>query len=209
MGLELKNFHTFGDSHSSFGWRKIDGIKKNHLGPVLCYSFGKEGLKRLNIKSPKYGVKDGDSVCFSFGEIDCRCHVHKYDTKETPYNVIIDNMVENYLKAIKENVLQFKKLNVFVFNVVPPLKDNHLVVIKNKNNKKNPFPFLGDEKQRKTYVNYFNQKLKDGCLDYGYIFLDVYKDYSDEEGFLLEKHSDGHVHIDNPIYIKKFLNKYE
>jgi hypothetical protein len=33
--------HTFGDSHSRSGW---SGIMNHHLGPVLCYSFGKEKL---------------------------------------------------------------------------------------------------------------------------------------------------------------------
>ena len=36
---ENYSIHTFGDSHSQFGWN--DNIKKHHLGPILCYSFGK------------------------------------------------------------------------------------------------------------------------------------------------------------------------
>ncbi len=203
MELGKVKIHTFGDSHSSFGWKKLHGIKTNHIGPILCYTFGKHGLNKLNIK--KYNVKEGDYVCFSFGEIDCRCHVHKHITKDRDYKDVIDDLIELYFNSIELNIKQFNSLRVLVYNIAPPLKDSHRVVIKNKNVQNNPFPFLGNENQRKDYVNYFNQKLKKYCLKYDYIFLDVYGKYSDENGFLYDKYSDGHVHIDNPIFIKEFL----
>lgn len=206
MVLDLSRLHTFGDSHSSYGWSNIDGVKINHLGAILCHSFGKHHLNRLNIKN--HGVEDDDYVCFCFGEIDCRCHIKKYDTEQKPYNLVIDELIDLYFEAIKKNVLQFNKLNILVFSITPPLKDDHPVVIKNKNIENNPFPFLGNEKERKSYVQYFNQKLKEKCSTYGYTFLNVYDDYSDKEGFLLYDYSDGHVHIDNPVHIKNFLNNY-
>ena len=78
--------HTFGDSHargdtgkrcSIAGWQYCDNVAAHWLGAILCYSFGKENLDRCNISDEKYNVKDGDSVVFSFGEIDCRCHINK------------------------------------------------------------------------------------------------------------------------------------
>jgi hypothetical protein len=41
------SIHTIGDSHSSNGWH---GVINHHLGPVLCYSFGKEKLNRCDIR---------------------------------------------------------------------------------------------------------------------------------------------------------------
>ena len=63
--------HIFGDSHASniySGWNYCTNVISHHLGSILCYSFGKDKLKRCNIK--KYGLKNGDSVIFCFGEID-------------------------------------------------------------------------------------------------------------------------------------------
>ena len=62
--------HTIGDSHSYEGW---SGIVHNHLGPLLCYTFGKEKLNRCDIRN--FNIKDGDTVVFCLGEIDCRCHI--------------------------------------------------------------------------------------------------------------------------------------
>lgn len=61
------SIHTFGDSHASniSGWKNCDNIKAHHLGPVLCYSFGKENLNRCNIE--KFDIKENDSVVFCFG----------------------------------------------------------------------------------------------------------------------------------------------
>jgi hypothetical protein len=53
----------------------IPNINIHHLGVVLCYSIGIGGLNRINIKN--FNVEDRDIVIFSFGEIDCRCHIKK------------------------------------------------------------------------------------------------------------------------------------
>ena len=53
------------------------------------------------------------------------------------------------------------------------------------------FPYLGTDEERKMYVLYFNEKLKEKCAEYGYVFFDVYDKYVDVEGFLDEELSDG------------------
>jgi len=47
--------------------------------------------------------------------------------------------------------------------------------------------------------------LKEQCLLNDFIFFDIYDKYTDDRGFLKNELSDGNVHIDNPIYIKEFL----
>ena len=64
------SIYTFGDSHASIkysGWWECDNVITHHLGGVLCYSFGKDKLKRCNISN--YNLEDGDSVIFCFCEI--------------------------------------------------------------------------------------------------------------------------------------------
>ena len=40
----------------------------------------------------------------------------------------------------------------------------------------------------------------------GYIFIDIYNDYSDENGFLDKRLSDGNVHIYDSRYLENFLS---
>jgi hypothetical protein len=187
--------HTFGDSHSRFGWN--DKVNKHHIGPVLCYSFGRERLHRCNIKN--YDVKDGDFVIFCFGEIDCRCHIHKYVTSTNTYQNIIDYLIFNYMEAVKENVKDMN-IKVGVYSVVPTIQKGTVY--------ENPeYPYLGTDEDRKNYVRYFNKKLEEKCQENGYIFFNVHK-YYEVDGFLNKDLSDGEVHIRDGIYIDKVLSEH-
>ncbi len=193
--------HVFGDSHSDFAWRKCQNVITHHIGPVLCYSFGKDNLKRCDIS--KHNIKDGDTVIFSFGEIDCRCHIHKHISNKKTYQMIIDNIINNYIDAIKINInnSNIKLKNVGIYNIVPPIQKNNTV--------ENPeFPYIGSDDDRKLYVLYFNQELKKKCIENNWIFVDIYDKYTDKNGFLNKELSDGNVHINDERYLNEFINKY-
>ena len=189
------SIHTFGDSHSNNGWTQI----LNHdLGPLLCYSFGKEKLNRCDIRN--YNIKDGDTIIFCLGEIDCRCHIHKHITETTTYQDIINKIVNNYFKAIQLNIItsQIKFKNVCVYNVVPPIQ-------KYNTYEQKAMPFLGTDEERKSYVLYFNKILKEKCIENNFIFFDIYDKYLDINGFLRKDLSDDNVHIKNGKYITDFI----
>ena len=189
--------HTFGDSHSKFGFESINNININHIGPVLCHSFGLDKLKKLNIEN--YGVKNNDSVIFCFGEIDCRCHIHKYINDENSYMDIIDDIIDNYIDAILENIFQYTNINVYIYNIVPP--------IQKYNTQENPeYPYLGTDEERKKYVLYFNERLKSKCNNFKFTFFDIYDKYIDINGFLNKDLSDSNVHIKDSKYIKEKNN---
>ena len=196
------SIHTFGDSHASdihSGWKDCDNIKAHHIGSILCYSFGKNNLKRCNIK--RFNINDGDSVIFCFGEIDCRCHIHKHITNSRSYKLIIDDIISNYISAIKINLTNcdVKLRNVSIYNVVPPVQKNNVG--------ENPaYPFLGTDEERKKYVLYFNKCLKEECKKNDWIFFDIYNKYCDNNGYLNNELSDGNVHIKNGIFLKEFIN---
>ena len=191
------SIHTIGDSHSGFGW---SGIIQQPLGPLLCYSFGIKKLNSCDIRN--FNIKDGDTIIFCLGEIDCRCHIHKHITDTTTYQDIIDNIVNNYFDAIHLNVsiAQIKLKNICVYNVVPPVQ-----IYNTWENK--DYPFLGTDEERKQYVLYFNKKLKEKCIEKKYIFFDVYNNYIDTNGFLRKDLSDDNVHISNGIYISNFIKE--
>lgn len=190
--------HTIGDSHSINGW---EGVITHHIGPTLCYSFGMQKLDRIDIS--KFNINDGDTIVFSLGEIDCRCHVHKYITDVLKYETIIDNIIYNYFEAININLINanIKLNNICIFNIVPPVQKD--TVLEDPD-----YPFLGTDEERKTYVLYFNKKLKEECIKKNYVFFDIYDNYCDENGFLIKDLSDGRVHIRNGVHITNFIYKF-
>jgi len=177
--------HTVGDSHSHCGWPEF--VTPHHLGAMLCYTFGKKKLERCDLRD--FDIVDGDTVIFCFGEIDCRCHIHKHITADRGYESIIDELVDNYFEAIKLNIttsgLELHKIGVF--NVVPP----------NCGGTRNHdwSGIAQPEELRKCFVEYFNQQLKLKCEEYGYWFVDVYDKYTDINGWLNTELSDNHMHI--------------
>ena len=185
--------HTFGDSHSNF---PVKNVRTHHLGPRLCNSIGRDGI---SIKTG-FDVNEGDTVIFCFGEIDCRCHIHRF-AEDSDYKSVIDFVVVKYFKKISIAVNEITNLKVAIYNVVPTVQKNTV--------REHPmYPFIGSDEERKKYVLYFNEKLKEKCLEYNYIFFDVYDKYTDENGFLNKSLSDGTLHIGNGKYISEFIDKY-
>ena len=193
------SIHTVGDSHSYYGW---SGIIHHHLGPVLCYSFGKDKLNKCDIRN--FDIKDGDTVIFCFGEIDCRCHIYKHITDTITYQDIINDIVIDYFEAIDLNISisPIKLKTICVYNVVPPVQK--YITVENSS-----FPYLGSDEERKQYVLYFNEKLKEKCIEKNYLFFDIYDNYTDENGFLRKDLSDNNVHIGNGLYISNFIRDHK
>ncbi len=191
---------TFGDSHAEEAWNKIHlssiEIIINSIGPRLMYTFGQQGLDLLNIKN--YGVQDNDIVIFCFGEIDVRSHIGKFVDLE--YKSIIDSLVEKYFNAIKVNVQQFNSLKTWIYFIPPVVQINDSIY------ENTSFPFRGSDENRKQYALYMNKKLFEGCMKYGYVFVDLYDQYCNEQGFLdVTKRKDVHIGDPNPLitFIKK------
>uniref|UniRef100_A0A6C0KN84 SGNH domain-containing protein n=1 Tax=viral metagenome TaxID=1070528 RepID=A0A6C0KN84_9ZZZZ len=188
--------HTIGDSHSFHGWN--NDIIKHWLGPVLCYSFGKDQLNRCDIR--EFNINHGDSVIFCFGEIDCRAHIFKHITDTISYQNVINSLVTSYIEAIDLNLFtsQLQLKNICIYNIPPTCSwidtvDHH------------EFPWLGTKEERKSYALYFNQKLKEKCFEKGYIFFDIYDKCTDENGYLRHDISDDYIHISDTNYLNEFI----
>lgn len=198
--------HTFGDSHSNTGWHSLPvtyNIQRNHLGPKLAFTLGREKTNLLNLNN--YNISSDDVVVFCFGEIDCRCHVHKHITPDMTYMHVVENIVDLYINAVCEIIDQskIKPKRTCVYNVVPPVNPGIKTKCLNRD-----FPFIGSDHERKQYITYFNSLLKQKCKKHDFIFIDIYSDYADSQGFLNIKLSDRSVHIGNPCHLKKFIDAY-
>lgn len=198
----MKTIHTFGDSHSMFGWKDVKtmNVKVNHLGPRLMYTFGKEQDRLVNLSN--YPLSNGDKIIYCFGEIDCRCHVNKFINNETSYEEIIDKLVDSYIDAIKNNTKFYtgKDITTCVFSIVPPVKN-----VKTNNNPE--YPFLGSDEERKAYHTYMNQKIEEYCIRSSIVYFDVTSEYEDSDKFLIPDLSDMICHIRDPKGIEKIIKK--
>lgn len=202
--------HTIGDSHSSTkysGWKHCKNVISHHIGPVLCYSFGIEPLKRIDVKAIN-DINDGDTIIFCFGEIDCRNHIHKQvSIQNTSHEIIITRIVCNYINAIKTivNALGKKLKNVCIYNVIPTLKEEK---IKTLNFNGHPFPFVGSDSDRNRYTIFFNKQLKKNCHENSFIFFDIYDKIIDKNGTLREELSDGNSHLSDGYALNGFINNH-
>ena len=89
--VKYMTIFTFGDSHSVHPFDKLPYISANSIGSTLAFTIGRDRLVRLDIR--KFPVAEGDTVIFSFGEIDCRCHIHKYINGTNTYQYVIKNIL--------------------------------------------------------------------------------------------------------------------
>jgi len=190
------SIHTIGDSHGggvsglSGAFDLVGGVTPHHLGPRLMHSIGRDGLDLR-----KQGIKDGDTVICCFGEIDCRCHVHKFGPD---YRKTITATVERYVQALLANLERLPRLRLCVYNIPPPIRKAGKV--------ENPeYPYLGSDEERRAYVNFMNELLAQQCARHGLIFVDLAREYADEHGFLRAYQSDGNVHIADPDPLRRFL----
>jgi hypothetical protein len=99
---------------------------------------------------------------------------------------------------IKNNTNNFLKLNICIYNIVPPVNKHNCLEYK-------PQPFLGSDEDRQKYVLYFNKKIKEECEKNNFIYFDVYDKYTDDYGFLNKLLSDNNVHIQDKTFIEEFL----
>lgn len=206
----MKRLFSIGDSHSYHGWElvRIEGIQiitTKQFVSKTCSYFGFSGLSLVNLK--ELGIRDGDIVSFLFGEIDCTCNVHKYVDQ---YREIIDKIIETYFYSIMMNVAQYEDLLVIVASITPPISK---IRYKADRHTDSLFPILGEDEDRKRYVNYMNAMIKAKCKDFDYEFLDIHDMHCDENGLLITALSDQFIHIEDPIFIQegliKILKKHE
>jgi lysophospholipase L1-like esterase len=204
--------HTFGDSHSSYGWNQIYPIQIHSFFGKLCYSFGRDSIRKFNIQNTiqegtnlkLIPIEENDIIIFSFGEIDCRCHINKYITEDKSYQIIIDDIINKYFMAIEENVSQFLQLRVYVYNILPP----NVILESEDISEDEDYKNFATSEIRKNYVLYFNKKLEEYCILKNYGFIDIYDQLADDNGYLKKSLSDNTFHMKNSSILLDYLKEY-
>lgn len=190
---------TFGDSHAGT-WAGWDQIKINNLNIKICsypstlmYSWA-HSLKEEE-QFDLVEIKKDDYVCFCYGEIDMRAHIHKYKDE---WQTNIDNLLDKFFEKIYIKTNDITS-NIIISNIVPHLYNEP------------PLPGVpreGSPEDVKKYTLYANEGLQKRTKEYNYIFLDLYNKCINKDGFLIREMSDQICHIKDFKYLKEWLEKF-
>lgn len=196
--------HLFGDSHSMRPWRKVHGVSWNWTKGT-AYKFSKHKDFHINISEPIFRVRDNDFVIFSFGFLDCKSYVGPLSKQfNIKWQDCIDTIAEEYVSAIEINKNKFNNLQIGVLKIPSFMKD-----FRDEEGPDNPYPTRCSEEERKTYTEYFNEKLKYFCDIKKYKFIDFFDMYINKDGYIEEMHLDvdSRAHIEPHSDLQNYLLK--
>lgn len=196
--------HVFGDSHGNFNFKGLTRPNQNyHINSTTMHKVGRDRLNYIDFNN--YNIKNGDTIIYQVGEVDCRCHIGKQLKLGRKLNEIITTLSDNFIKSIEINADRYNDLKVIVACVPPPTKREDVERIHGPITHK--YPFVDSDDERVNYTKLLNINLKKLCDDNNYIFLDYYSYYSDENGCLIFELSDTTGHIRDNNRIIELINK--
>ena len=185
--------HVFGDSHTR-AFATVKNSVIHHLGPRTMHRFGRDKLGCLDIR--RYGVRNGDTVIYVFGEIDVRSHIGKQrDRHRRNLTDVIESLIAEYIKAISENRKNYNRLTSIVSAAISPTDGGG-------NNSQ--YPRYGTIQDRVAINNLLNKQLLKACQTHGILFLDFRRPYTTAQGTLRQDRADNSVHI-HPKHTKHLV----
>jgi hypothetical protein len=191
--LNAFTIHVIGDSHC-FAFQGIENTKVHHIGPITMHRIGRDGLEILDFRN--FQIQENDVVILTFGEIDVRCHIGKQrDIYMRDIDSIITTLVDNYIQTLLENKTFYRNLELILYTVTPPIDRWNTT----------DFPIYGTLCDRVFISKLMNQKLLIAAEKFKLKLLDVYEQYSDEQGALNLTLADESVHILNNHAIREGL----
>lgn len=191
--------HIFGDSHGGFLLKGSDIDYSDHSYPsVTMHRIGRDNII---VNYDKSYESTNSIFVFQYGEVDCRCHIHRQKILVRDVDEICNELVVQYFNTIKNNIKQYKQ--IIICAVVPATQKHECENIHGPI--KHEFPFVGTDDERVIYTNKMNILLKQKCLENNFIYFDPYDYYKNSNGTLNFSLSDNNVHIgDNRHIIEKF-----
>lgn len=188
--------YIFGDSHANYNFREFSLPHTIlHANSVTMHRVGRD-CQIINF-NPSFSSKDSVFI-FTYGEVDCRCHVGKQVRLGRVFEDVCKELVDAYINTIKKTICIYKK--IILCSIVPPISSRYWTMPSDF-----PFPIIGDDAERVKTTQYINTLLKEACQYNGYIFLDIYNYYAGTDNTLTYDLSDKSVHISNNTYIHNKL----
>ena len=189
--------YIYGDSHAFFSFKNLKISHVNRArSAVTMFRIGRDNtIINLN-KNTRFQIND--VVVLTYGEIDCRCHLQKQINLGRNEDDVIDELVNNYFRTIRNNV---RNLKVVIVGVIPTKKvDAELI-----GDPSNEYPFVGTNEDRVRYTMKLNKKLEEMANSHNYIYFNPYSYYTRADGTLKDELSDTNVHLgDNSYFLQQF-----
>lgn len=193
----------YGDSHGRFSFKNLILPHKNyHNYSITMFRIGRDNIIINYDKS--HHTKE-DTICLVYGEVDCRCHIRRQILNGRDEDAVIQELVNNYFRTIRNNIIECKK--IIVVGIIPPTKQSDY---EEKNGPiLHEFPFVGTDEDRVRYRIKTNKLIDELCAKNGYVYFNPYDYYTRPDGTLKYELSDSCIHLgDNSFFLEKFGELY-
>lgn len=202
--------YIYGDSHANYSFKNLALPHHNfYENSITMFRIGRDN-NIINFKKEDIAKDISDTnniIIISYGEIDCRCHIHRQINLQRDENDIIHELVNNYINAIHNHTIELGA-KIIIVGVIPPTTQSDY---ENLNGQiLHDFPFIGSNEDRVRYTQQTNKLLEDLSNKNKFIYFNPYHYYTRDDGTLKYELSDNIVHIgDNTYFLDKFIELYE
>jgi len=198
--------YIYGDSHAHYSFKNLT-LPNNNLwkSSITMHRIGRDNHIINFVNSAN--LHNNDIVILAYGEIDCRCHMRRQVDMGRNEDDIINELVTNYIKTIKNNITA-ASVKVIIVGIIPPTKKTDFETYNEPI--LHDFPFLGSDDDRVRYTSKINNLLEAEAKHNNYIYFNPYSYYTRDDGTLKHELSDLTVHLgDNSVFLKSFMALYE
>lgn len=195
--------HLYGDSHARFCFSNLKYQHIDHSwSSITMFRIGRDNI--IANYNP-CDINQCDVVVLCCGEVDCRCHIQRQIDAGRNEDDIINELVGNYFKTLKTNLLN--NITVIILGIMPPVRRN--VIEELHGPIEWAYPYVGTDTDRIRYMNKVNRLLEEFATINNYNYFNPYSNYTESDGSLNIKYSDGSVHLkDNAVFLEEFYKLF-
>lgn len=197
--------YIYGDSHANYSFKNLPlSHYKYYENSITMFRIGRDNLI-VNFKKESIANDIASIIIFSYGEIDCRCHIHRQKGLDRDEDEIICELVNNYINTIKNNTAGLCA-TILIVAVIPPTKRSDYEILHGPIT--HEFPFLGCDADRVRYTSKVNTLLELFSVKNGYHYFNPYNYYTRADGTLKYELSDNTVHLgNNKHFLEMFMER--
>lgn len=183
--------YLYGDSHAYFSFKGLTlPYEDRHEQSITMHRIGRD--HQIIHYNP--AEHDENTVsCISYGEVDCRCHIHKQRLLGRDEDEIIHYLARDYVCTAYDVIRT--GYTIIIIAVPPPARQADYESVNGPIT--HEFPFVGSDEDRVRYTRKMNIELENQCNRLGIYFINPYSSYTREDGTLRYEDSDQSVHIKN------------